>query len=470
MPRKTKHHRATFEQDPLVTDWLANVSAGTRPSYSLSLLYFCAFTKKTPRQLIEDEQTYRQQPVLNRDSSLSGRHRLQQFRQWLLKDHPEHILIFDRGPYSSAEQPFTKKTRATISRKVGCIKSFYSHYEVPIPQLRRFTRTRRQVGGELSTSDIAKILEHADTRTKALILVGATTGRSTSDLVKLRIGDIDREKFPNWGFIYNPDQPRQKTGIEMISWITPEAMHHLNIYLSERSNLTSESYLFVEAHNDQERPLSKNAAGALLRRLASKVFPNRRKNPISLRTLRSWFGTQLDHNRGGYTHKQILMSHSVPYGGAYTKPTVEELFESVKVLYNEGYTRILAGPEQHDFEALEDRIREELNQEMRKRIKDLEELFNSEALIQEQKETQKISNELLQNISEERKELARALESREKLNIREAMKRYLSDTIYLHQRGEIDLKDDPAYPLLVEAVGDILREEDEAKLKKKDNS
>ncbi|MFX1317942.1 MAG: tyrosine-type recombinase/integrase [Promethearchaeota archaeon] len=377
MPRISRHNRASFEQDSLVVDWLTTVSPGTAPSYSLSLLYFCAFTKRTPKQLIEDEQAYRQQPVLNRDSSLSGRHRLEHFRQWLLKDHPEHVLVFDQGPYAQGEKPFTKKTRRTISRMVGCIKSFYRHYDVSLPQLHRFTRSQRQVAGGLTTGEIAKVLEYADVRAKALIFVAATTGRSSSDLLELKLGDIDRGKFPNWGFIHDPDQPRQKTGIEMISWITPEALQHLDRYLKTRSDLTPESYLFVEKPNEQERKLTKNAAGAMLRRLGKKVFPDQRENPLSLRALRSWFGTQLDHNPGGYTHKQILMAHSVPYNGAYAKPTIDQLFKSVRHLYENGFTRILAVPEGYDLEAIEGRIRGEIQplidelQQERTRLKEV---------------------------------------------------------------------------------------------------
>jgi len=226
----------------------------------------------------------------------------------------------------------------SISRTISCLKSFYKFLligkevrnnpmeNIEIPKLRKAlpkTLSEEEVEALLDVP----LLDAFSYRNKAMLELLYASGLRVTELVNLRMGDIDLESATL--------RTMGKGSKERIVPLGEYALHFLTIYLEKyRSNLLKKDYndyLFLNNHGKQ-----------LTRQGFFKIIKERARDAniqkeISPHTLRHSFATHLLNHGADLRSIQELLGHSdISTTQIYTHVSNEHLKENYKEFHPHG--------------------------------------------------------------------------------------------------------------------------------------
>ncbi len=280
---------------------------------------------------------------------------LQKYMSHLKISNPEDLLIHRENPKIVQNQiieyliqlknPPHLLRYATRSQYLAAIMTFYDLNEVVLSKKKIY----RYLGEEerpfenrgYTTEEISKMLEVADERTRAIILVLASTGIRIRAIIELKLEDLviipDYELYQVR--VYSDSRQRYLT------FTTPEAAKAIDVYLKyrERSGerLIPKSPLFRDQFDRDDiisihdaKPLKLRTVERLISRTVEKSGIRTveritelhsekgkiRKNVKLTGGFRKFFDTQLIYSRVEPRTKELFMGHSIGLDDHYFTP------------------------------------------------------------------------------------------------------------------------------------------------------
>ena len=173
----------------------------------------------------------------------------------------------------------------------------------------RGRRTKRSKKTEkIPTKDaLASIIKACSLKTRAAVLLLATSGMRVGELVRLTLSDLDLSQYPPTVKVRDAIHPRKWR----VSFITGEAKHAVQSYLDQRTDrgerLSADSPVFAYESGSSMTP---QAMVSLIRRAFESAGIRGQKMRLESQVLRRWFKRQLI---GAGTPKKIvdfLVGHS----------------------------------------------------------------------------------------------------------------------------------------------------------------
>ena len=255
----------------------------------------------------------------------------QNFMMNLLKKDIYHIERKDIKLYLKYLKD-QKKSPKSISRRISCIRGFYKFLLIekiiannPMSTI-ELPKTKKALPKVLTIEEVDKLLDITlkdaySYRNKAMLELMYATGLRVSELVNLKIHDID--------FINETVRAMGKGNKERIIPIGEIAIHYLKLYLEiYRSQLLKKDYTDDLFLNNHGKCMTRQGFFKILKKLAKEKDI---KTSFSPHTLRHSFATHLLENGADLRSIQELLGHSsISTTGIYTHVSNEELKENYK--------------------------------------------------------------------------------------------------------------------------------------------
>lgn len=331
-----------LREDSLLSEWLDNLNAATNTeeAYLQGVQAYLNFTGMTPEQLIteaEDEIT---------DGVLMRRRKIKKY----LIDFRKHLQ--DKGLAD-----FSIRSRMTG------VRSFYNSFEIELPKLQGDKRRARTLEGNKdipTKEDLQDILRVCDPLERAMVLVGASSGLASNEIRHLKIKQFKNGYDTETG-ITTLEITRGKTGVEFITYLTPEASRAVTEYLDFRGRdvkaatcrrkqqlekqriVSDDGYLFIlrqvpdeflESQDDELRKLTENAIQKLYRAISDKANKNTKAdcyNVIRSHTMRKYFNSVMLNKGCDSFRVEFFMGHQLDNTrAAYFRASPKELKEIYK--------------------------------------------------------------------------------------------------------------------------------------------
>jgi integrase len=248
-------------EDEIIKGWWKRIDAreSTKRRYAEGTVYFFTFVRqgglligKTPREVLEYARGKIKEDVLDWRDEIEGI--FAEFEDWL-KKKPKVL--------NRKEQP-VKLAPKTISNNIGAVKSFFNAYNIDVPKRkgRREVKPLVENNHRLTKEIVREAIKYADVREKAIILTMMTSGMGDSEILNLQVDDFirGREYQPKtitdlkaWVIeekkkcedaiikgnldygITKFEIRRQKTTVDYITFVTPEASLAILDYLAQRN-------------------------------------------------------------------------------------------------------------------------------------------------------------------------------------------------------------------------------------------
>ena len=225
-----------------------------------------------------------------------------------------------------------KKSPKSISRRISCIRGFYKFLLIekiiannPMSTI-ELPKTKKALPKVLTIEEVDKLLDITlkdaySYRNKAMLELMYATGLRVSELVNLKIHDID--------FVNETVRTMGKGNKERIIPIGEIAIHYLKLYLEiYRSQLLKKDYTDDLFLNNHGKCMTRQGFFKILKKLAKEKDI---KTSFSPHTLRHSFATHLLENGADLRSIQELLGHSsISTTGIYTHVSNEELKENYK--------------------------------------------------------------------------------------------------------------------------------------------
>lgn len=224
------------------------------------------------------------------------------------------------------------KSPKSISRRISCIRGFYKFLLIekvlannPMATI-ELPKTKKSLPKVLSIDEVDRLLDIPlndafSYRNKAMLELMYATGLRVSELVSLKLQDID--------LINETVRTLGKGSKERIVPIGEIAIHYLKLYVSEyRSKLLKKEYTDALFLNNHGKEMTRQGFFKILKKIAKEKDI---KTPFSPHTLRHSFATHLLENGADLRSIQELLGHaSISTTGIYTHVSSEELKENYK--------------------------------------------------------------------------------------------------------------------------------------------
>jgi integrase len=336
-----------LESDGEISSWLDAVAEreSTRKSYLQSMIKYLDYTGLTPTELIDKANEEEENLPKNRRS---------------LKKYFSGFkaILKDGGEYQNGktQKPLAEKS---IKTHIAVIKSFYNANDITLPFIKKSTARRIKENDDRPTKEqLSKVLELADIKMKAIILIGTSSGLSMADILNLKVKDI-RDVDENG--ITTMRLQRLKSGVNFISFFSPQATRAIKSYLEyrngygtsinedirnawhEKRKVNSENdYLFINdsipysylaSKDDEERKIARNTFLGLFNRLSNKA---------GLTTEKGNFNVIRSHNMRKHYYTEMMLDGAsnfvIDYFAGKTIPEDKETYfkadvEKLKEIY-----------------------------------------------------------------------------------------------------------------------------------------
>ena len=249
----------------------------------------------------------------------------------------EYLILLKNPPYSLRY--------ATRSQYLAAIMTFYELNDVPLSKKKIYRYLGEEEGPidnrGYTTEEISKMLEVGDERTRAIILLLASTGVRIRAIIDLKLEDM--VLVPEYNLyqvrVYSDSNQRYLT------LTTPEAAKVINVYLEYRERygekLTPKSPL-IRDQFDREDVLSIHNVKPLKLRAVERLISSTleksgirtvervtelhsekgkiRKNVKLTAGFRKFFDTQLIYSKVEPRTKELFMGHSIGLDDHYFTP------------------------------------------------------------------------------------------------------------------------------------------------------
>lgn len=304
----------------LFDKWLGAVakSDNTKRNYSHAIKAFCEFADKDPDQLIIEAEKEIKEGLLMRERSVSD----------YVPDFIEHLESKNLAPN-------------TVRGYIMAIQSFYNYYDIQFPKQRNLESTILESNIEIpSKNDVQTILKVCDPLEKAIVLVGASGGLSSNEIINLKVGTF-KDGYDSTTGITTLKIRRGKTKTDFITFLTPEASQTVNDYLEFRDRKSDSTdirkqrqlqkqhvysdndYLFIgrtipnewlEKRDERLRKLERNSFLKIYRMLnekARKSTPKGTWNIIRSHNLRKYYDSALLNAGCDSFFVEFTMGHKI---------------------------------------------------------------------------------------------------------------------------------------------------------------
>lgn len=265
----------------------------------------------------------------NVNTGLVYRHSLEQFCKFI-GETPESILEeYERSEEKDTRRKYAQLLRAfigslsregmtvnTIDCKVGAIRSFFKHNDLPlgfVPIARKHVVYHNR---DITKENILAILAVSSPRDKAFYCMMAQSGLRPETQCSLRLRHIEPD-FSNGIIPCKVDVPEELTKGSYQSYFTfigEDSIRYLKAYLTKRPGVTRESFLFTNhGTNEQANPKSFSRIFArTIQKLKEKGvldYELRKDKPSELRlyNLRKYFNKHAEKMPN--ETKEFLMGH-----------------------------------------------------------------------------------------------------------------------------------------------------------------
>lgn len=280
---------------------------------------------------------------------------LQKYMNYLKITNPDDLLIHQGNSKIIQDQiveymiqlknPPHSLRYATRSQYLAAVITYYDLNDVALSKKKIY----RYLGEEerpienrgYTTEEIAKMLEICDERTRAIVLLLASTGIRIRAIIELKVEDLvmvpDYHLYQVW--VYSDSNQRYLT------FTTPEAAKAIDVYLKYRERygerLTPKSSLFRDQFDREDvvsihdiKPLKLRTVERLISRTVEKSGIRTveritelhsekgkiRKNVKLTAGFRKFFDTQLIYARVEPRTKELFMGHSIGLDDHYFTP------------------------------------------------------------------------------------------------------------------------------------------------------
>jgi integrase len=292
-------------------EWLTGVQADksgskhTQVSYRHSLKVFCEWIGKNPDQLIAERRTQ----LKNQETEMDMENKVRQFCIWL--------------------ENSKKISRTTIATRYhGPLRSFFKYSNIPL-KLTTFKHVPKERPPH-TIEEIKALLEIADVREKAIIMLLKDSGISREDAVKLKYSDIQTDMEANKETVHIK-LVRTKEMVSYNTFIGKNAIDALKVYLEQRKRrseeITKDTYLIAQLNGE---PTTPENLSQMFMRLGKKTGFH-----TSPHRLRKFFMSRL-----GLVVPSLLvrswLGHSLGVESSYFLPDIEKQ----RTEYSKAYSQI----------------------------------------------------------------------------------------------------------------------------------
>lgn len=333
----------------VITEWFDSIGKdnrgakeGTRITYIKVLIEFCKFIKMTPYEIIEEAKAEKKKIIDIDDRAI---------KTYFVR-YKRYIIEKNNAP-------------KTLSKKMTALKSFFEvrNIEVPFRQTRIKEKSTLKENKHIPTrEDIKEALQFASIRSKAIILLQASSGLASIDARNITIGQV-KEGLAEDNII-TFDLRRQKTGVDYITFCSPEATAAILAYMEYRNRPpfantkekinqyekrrihSDDDYLFInnkisdkylESFDEKYRFISDQDlqhSYRVIDRSCEKQAPKGSFDYIRSHNMRKYFANTIKNCGLDYITIETFMGHKISGSlSFYTEANIEKLKESyIKVL------------------------------------------------------------------------------------------------------------------------------------------
>lgn len=307
-----------LQEEDNIKEWLINVKAtnNTEKSFLQAMKQYTEFTGMTPEELLTQAEDEMGLPIRRR-----------KLKKHIL-DFREHLQ--KQGVYET-----------TVKTRIAAVKSFYGSFEIIPPKIRGESKpTTKKENDQIPTKeDIQDCLSVCDPLEKAIMLAGISSGLSSNEIRNLKLSEF-KKGYDSETEITTLELRRGKTGVDFITFFSPEASRAICDYLefrdrplksrglikngqAEKQRTNGDSYLFtlksvpkeyLETHDEELRRLSENAMLKLYRGISEKARKSTQKgcyNFIRSHTMRKYFNSRLLNAGCDSFHSEFFMGHQL---------------------------------------------------------------------------------------------------------------------------------------------------------------
>lgn len=296
---------------------MVNPKPSTTNIYLTALKIYCEWLGKTPTQLI-DEADFETENI-----KLKKRRKINNY----LLDFKAFLRTKDIAPKS-------------ISLYFTAILSFYRRNQVELPDLPREGRAEvlKENRYFLNKDEIWEALNVCDVLERAVVLTGVSSGLSAEEIIELKIREF-KEGYDSKTEITTLKLRRQKTNVDFITFLTPEASRAVWAYLKfrdkkpknnnarrikqlEKQNIASDDgYLFIlqrvpdeylTTGNEELRKIKTKVFTGIYRKISLKAQKNTPEgcwNIIRSHNMRKFFNSTLKNVGADHDFVEYCMGH-----------------------------------------------------------------------------------------------------------------------------------------------------------------
>jgi len=212
-----------LKNDRYVRQWLSDIGAKelTQRNYLQAIGLFCDFTGKVPEELINEAEAEQEKGIPMRRRKIKSD--FIDYSEWL-KERSIRLYKREIAP-------------KTLHNHTTAIKSFYRSFEIELPNghkrdgnVKGLAENNRRVTKE----EVREALKYAGVREKAINLVMLSSGLAEGDVLKLKVKDFE-SGFDEETGVTTLKLRRAKTGIDFMTFLTPEASQAVRDYIKWRN-------------------------------------------------------------------------------------------------------------------------------------------------------------------------------------------------------------------------------------------
>jgi integrase len=382
----------------------------TKRSNASGFKKFCLWSKKTPEELINE---YEQAKAFNNLDEWERKkaNKIIEFYQWLRKQ----LNPRTKNPYSSnycntvgsAVLAFYHQNCKAIE---GVMDTF-APTQLPTDEY-RFTQ-----------DDLRKMFHYGDTQEKAMISLAICYGQGAKDFLGIeaqKLRDvIDDAKRKGLDFAKWVGKPRKKTGIQPISFLTPEAIESVDAYLKLLEKKKGKLPRFIWCNSRPNKAISGEGLNKRLRKLVEKSNINIGSKRVRFHCIRKFTFSRL--RRIDKDMAKIICAKSV----SVSDMTYEELEDQAEKVFRLAYRNL----------ALNGNLLGTAKQKQEERLKEMEDAIVS--LSKDLHSSKVISETLTKRMTEKETVIALLQENMQKLeDSLNDLKDYVNHTIEFGKYSE----------------------------------
>lgn len=305
-----------IKADETVIEWLDSINAqpSTRKNFAPAMVLYTEFLNMTPEELLDEAEQEMSLPIRKRK----------------LKKHVIAFRVYLQGMGVSEN---------TIRSRLTAVKSFYSANEITIPKIKFEKPKTIKTNDQIPTKeDLQDCLSVCDPLEKAVMLAGISSGMAANEIRNVTLQQF-KDGYDPETEIATISMRRQKTGVDFITFFSPEACRAIWEYIAfrdrtvktegvrrkaqrEKQRTTEDSYLFIlkivsddylKTHDEKIRQIGAATLEYMYRQISEKARKNTKTgyNFIRSHTMRKYFNSALLNAGCDSFHTEFWMGHKL---------------------------------------------------------------------------------------------------------------------------------------------------------------